>query len=115
MWSRFAVDTLTVDSQISLISVVQLWNESSSWGRGGVAYARDKIPLQDFVKKMQGGLCVRGAYLRDTTVILLKQLCSPGNIFTFDKMITTDARILCWNPILPVDSINLFEPFCTLS
>ena len=27
-----------------------------------------KIPPQDFALKMQGGLCARGAYLRDTTV-----------------------------------------------
>ena len=27
-----------------------------------------KIPQQDFALKMQGGLCARGAYLRDTTV-----------------------------------------------
>ena len=79
---------------------------------------RDKNTSARLREKNAGGgglMHEGGAYLRDTTVILLKQLCSPGNTFTFDKMITTDARILCWNPILLVDSINLFEPFCTLS
>ena len=27
-----------------------------------------KIPQYEFALKMQGGLCARGAYLRDTTV-----------------------------------------------
>ena len=30
---------------------------------------RIKIPLYIFPLKMQGGLCARGAYLRDTTVL----------------------------------------------
>ena len=29
---------------------------------------RIKIPPQDYALKTQGGLCARGAYLRDTTV-----------------------------------------------
>ena len=35
----------------------------------GVLMRGIKIPPQDFLLKMQGGLCARGAYLRDTMVI----------------------------------------------
>ena len=33
---------------------------------GGGLMCGIKIPLQDFALKMQGDLCARGAYLRDT-------------------------------------------------
>ena len=63
-WSVFAVDTLTVDSQVAF----RLWDESAS-GWGG-AYAQD-IPQQDFALRMQCGLMHKGgAYLWDTTVHL---------------------------------------------
>ena len=39
------------------------------WGVEWEAYARDKIPLQEFALKMPGGLMREGGvYLRDTTV-----------------------------------------------
>ena len=56
----FAVDTSTLDSQVD--------EYESSSGVGGLMRGI-KIPQQDFALKRQGGLCARGAYLRDTTVI----------------------------------------------
>ena len=51
-------------------SIFRLWDKSSS-GVGG-AYARDKNTSAGLCAKNAGGgggLCARGAYLRDTTVI----------------------------------------------
>ena len=45
------------------------------------AYALDKIPQQKFALQMQGGLCARGAYLRDTMVT---QICGGNPISISD-------------------------------
>ena len=62
----FALDTLTVDSQVAF----RLRDEYFFWrgGGGGGLMCGIKIPQQDFVLKMQGGGGGGGAYLRDTTV-----------------------------------------------
>ena len=56
--------------------MIRLWDKSSSGGGGGGgggAYERDKNTSAGLcTKNAGGGLCARGAYLRDTTVRLQK-------------------------------------------
>ena len=64
-WSVFAVDTLTVDSQvalINLISIFRLRDESLLWGvGGGSAYVWYKNTSARLCTKNVGGLmCERG-------------------------------------------------------
>ena len=53
-----------------------------------------KIPLQDFALKMQGGLCARGAYLRDTTVI---KFSLPMTFLAPPLLFFVGAREEPWN------------------
>ena len=55
---------------IEIISVIRLWNKSSSGGGGG-AYAWDKSASAGLCAKCRGAYVQGGEYLRDTTVFLV--------------------------------------------
>ena len=54
----------------------------------------DKIPIQDFALKMQGGkgLCARGVYLRDTTV----HTCVLGALFLAVSLLAIKVDICAY-------------------